>query len=378
MQFSVQQGELARELALVRSSVPTRGHSAAVGNILITAHDESVQIQAIESSFGYSGIVPASVAKPGSVLVEERKLMNWVTTFNGEDRINFSVSDTHWVTMRSGKSFGRIAGRATEDFPSFPDYPPGLVSIPAEALRTIVKYVKCGMPQGYDPKLPTAQGIHIQIDTDCIRGISTTRSKLAIKEFPVEGLNIAEPFGFTLLDETIEALMKVVPDGQDQIEICLGKNQARLLWNGSDFYARLVSGKFPRTEGPLGSEMPRKAIIPAEALRTALSRVFQFADRQNNCIVFQFEDNCLALSAKFLNGDGSEILDVHYDGPEVAMALSYVHLEPFLKTAGNNPVQVRFREGGNTLWSIADDPTWRFFLATMRHDPETPGQEEIE
>src|SRR3970040_380475 len=123
MEFTVQRGEFAKELALLQGVVERKTTIPILSNLLLEALADSLRITATDLELGIRSSCPAKVKKGGATTVPAKKLLDYVRQLE-EQEIKFKLSEGSGggsLQVSCGRSQVRMAGMARDNFPVLPD-----------------------------------------------------------------------------------------------------------------------------------------------------------------------------------------------------------------------------------------------------------------
>lgn len=121
MHAAVSKKDLLRVLGRCQGVADKKSTMPVLGNVLLRATSETLDLAATDLIVAVSGSVPAKVEKPGSIAVGAKDLFDRVRMMP-EGQIGIEVSDGSNITIRSLTSARRytLSGLPGEDFPRLP------------------------------------------------------------------------------------------------------------------------------------------------------------------------------------------------------------------------------------------------------------------
>ena len=377
MEFKVNQQEFIRELNLALGSVEKRVTIPMLGNVLLTAEGDSLQIETTDLQVRYRATIPAKVKKSGVFTLPMLKLHGAVTGNQGEEsEVSFKVGANDWATLAWERNKTRIAGVAATDYPRLNEEELfNTFTLNTGQLSYLIERV--AETTDDDPVKTNFNGANFQVTEAGVTATSTDRTGLGYAAVACE--NDIEPFSFFLPNRGLFELKKVLASAPIEapypLKVSVGRNYASFQWSNKTLYAQLMDGKFPNCAPVLNQSFPKSALIPAVSLKEVLGRVGRFADSLSRAVHLTFsKDGLCVMAATSLDGSSEETLDTNYqEDEEVTIKINQQYLASFLKLAGNNPVKVAFKGSESaTEWTVDLDPGFRFLVMPMMATPLSP------
>ena len=113
MEFTVNTGDLVRELSLSQGVVEKKTTIPILSNVLLEAKGGTVTLTATDLELGIRCSCPARVKKSGAGTIPARRLLDYVRLLPDSD-VQVKTMDNHWASLVSGRSRTRIAGMSRE------------------------------------------------------------------------------------------------------------------------------------------------------------------------------------------------------------------------------------------------------------------------
>jgi DNA polymerase-3 subunit beta len=136
MELTVQKNDLLRELHLTQGVVERKTTIPILGNLLLEAKGDALEITATDLELGIRTSCGAKVKKEGAGTIPARRLFEIVRILPDAE-IKLKLLENHRVELRCERSHFKLVGMARE-FSRLGGIPHPLVGLPAGLLATLI------------------------------------------------------------------------------------------------------------------------------------------------------------------------------------------------------------------------------------------------
>lgn len=321
MEVQVSREPLLRALQLVQNIVEARQTLPILANVLIEAREDGLRIAATDLEVGARVAVPATVARPGSITLAARKLVELVRELPSQP-IRFALRENGWVQLVCGSASFRLVGLPAEEYPPLDmDGAEGWVDVDGARLRTVLARTSYAMSQ--DESRPFLNGLYLVLRKRELRVVATDGHRLALASVDV-GEN-GEMAGI-IPRKAVQEMGRVL-GAVEAAALVLRENQFFLRTPGFVLASKLIEGQFPNYEQVLPKAHPRRLTVEREPLIAALRRVSVVADDRTRPIRLTAGPGTLRLSASSQElGEAEEVLTADFAGEELAIGFNARYL----------------------------------------------------
>lgn len=327
LEITIQQDFLASGLNSVQRAVSLRSTLPALTGILLTTGENSLDLMATDLEITIRRTLPATVRRPGSIVLPARYLAEIVRRIPGGP-IHLVVNpENQTATLKWDRSEFTIHGFEAEQFPGLPDFGQ-TTRIPVEqgSLREVLRHTLFSVSQ--DETRPILTGVQILVETRGIRGISTDGFRISY--FRGAGPDeLAENVQVVIPGRSLNELVRLLGDGGEPAEIAVGESQVAFQLGDTLFIGRLLEGSYPAVLDLIPKEYPFRAHLNREEFRDSLERVALISDARDraNAVKLQFREDTLVLSANAPDvGRAYEEIPVDYQGDPLEVAFNAKYL----------------------------------------------------
>jgi DNA polymerase-3 subunit beta len=269
-----------KKLALVSRGVSSRSTIQLLGGILLEASGEVVRLAATDMEISVQTSSPAEVEEEGRVVIPARIFNDIVRSLPGG---RFSLehdSSAGTVRLAAGENEYRIRTYAADDFPQLPGFEAeSAFKMSGELLVETVE--KVARSYSRDETRPVLTGILISFEDSRVRMVTTDSYRLSIKETELATTAFEGSREAIIPARAMQEVSRIFSsEGEEEVEVALGQNQALFRIGDVLFGTRLIDGNFPEYRRLLPTTFEREISVSREDLIGTLRRVNLFAQRQ--------------------------------------------------------------------------------------------------
>ncbi len=346
MKLTVRSRDLVRELGVAQGIVEAKTTIPVLGNVLLTAEGESLQLECTDLELSIQSSCQATVDEPGSTLIPIRRLFEYARLLPDAD-LMITADGTEPVDLVCGRAKTRIAAMPDRGiFPELAAVPPKAASIPARVLalgiqRAIVSVADSTMQYA----ITAAQFI---VRRDAVGFVSTDghRLTLHVEKREVEGID--EEIVGLMTRKAMSELAKMISDSEgsrEHVEFSTDENNLFFRCGKRLLIARKVAGKFPDYKRVLPKDLTISLLLEKDGLTALLRRVKQFASEKGRMVRLDLESGNLKFSASsFQYGASEESLAVEYDGEPFGVGFNADYIIDFLQVCGSDEILLRLKD----------------------------------
>ncbi|MFC2167752.1 DNA polymerase III subunit beta [Acidobacteriota bacterium] len=326
MKFSIAKEDILQELQLLQGIVEKRSTMPILGNILMTAAENEVELIGTDLEVGLKTHFKAEVEEPGSLTVSGKKLFEIVRALTGGQKVNFKESENLTLEITSGASQFKILCLPKDDYPQVPEpkFEKKIV-LPLGIMRTMIDRVYFAITQEQRYYL---NGALMILSDKKIQLISTDGHRLAYTSSVLEKLNLDAEISGIVSKKTLGEMRKLE---DEKLEFDLDENNLFFKVNNRTLISRIIEGKFPNYEAVIPKDNPHIIFFSRDEITDSIRRVSLLSTERSKGIKFNVQKNLVALfSSNPEIGEARDKVDVEYDGPEFEIGFNSQYLLDFL------------------------------------------------
>ena len=341
MKVACLQDQLQRALSLVSRAVATKTALPVLGNVLLSAENDRLELSATNLEIGITTSISAQVEKAGKLTVDARLLAEFVSTLPN-DTVHLSVDqDRTLLSVHSGRDNASINGIAADEFPVSPVLSDAgfAVDVDPHLLREMITQVEFAAAS--DESRPVLAGVLLRFEDSTITLAAADGFRLAVRQGQLEA-SVGDRTSLIAPARAIRELGRIIGDTNDPVHLAVTANQGQLIARigpageagGTEFHSRLIDGTFPDYKQIIPKEFSTQVELGRDALLNAVRRASYFARDANDAIRFDVkpladsgEPGVVEISARAAErGDSQSFVDAAIDGPEMLVAFNSRYL----------------------------------------------------
>jgi DNA polymerase-3 subunit beta len=314
MKLSLSAADLLAELQTTTRVASSRSAVQALSGVMISAPSDSTpELLATDMEIGLRVPLKADVARPGSVVLPARLLLDVARSLPSETlTMELRIAEQD-VEIICGPTTFHLRTLRAEDFPSLPPPSPDTrVELPAEAFVQTVNRVARSASR--DETRPVLTGILMSASGQELRMVATDSYRLSVKETA-----LASPLQGSLeANVPARALQELVRIAQgmsaESIAVSVGQNQAVFELGDVVLSSRLIDGQFPNYRQLLPESVEHELRLSSAELTDVVRRISLLAQK-NAPLRLSFSEGTLTVSAQTPDvGEASEAIPVPFHG----------------------------------------------------------------
>ena len=342
MELTVRRGDFLNELTLMQGVVERKNTIPILSNILLKAADGHLSFTSTDLDLTLLSQAEAKISRPGSVTVPARKLFDLIRNLPEAD-VALKLMDNHYLGVTCQRSSFRLVAQPAEDFPTVPkvDAKKG-VSFPLDLWKRLTRKVLYAV---------SAEETRFQLMGALLKDkgkefelVATDGHRLALIDFPKEDAKATLP-NVLIPKKALSEILKMDGGSDARVEIRHSENHLLFTVGSRQLVARLLDVNFPDYEKILSKNNDRVAKAPTAATQAAIRRVSLFSSERSRGVKLTFEKNSLTVaSASQELGEGTETLDVSFDGEPLSIGLNAQYVLDFLEEAETESVRLELKD----------------------------------
>ena len=372
MKLTVRSRDLVRELSLAQGIVEAKTTIPVLGNVLLTAKGDSLQLQCTDLELSIRTSCQATVEEPGSTLIPIRRLFEYARLLPDAD-LTITVDGSEPVDLECGRAKTRIAAMPDRGvFPELAEVPPATLSIPARVLTLGIQRAIVSVAESTVQYAITAAQFIVRRDAVGFVSTDGHRLTLHVEKREVEGID--DEIVSLMTRKAMSELAKITSDSEgspENVEFATDEKNLFFRYGKRLLVARKVDGKFPDYKRVLPKDLEISLVLEKDSLTALLRRVKQFASEKGRMVRLDLETGTLKFSASsFQYGTSEESLPVDYEGESFGVGFNADYIIDFLQVCGGDEVLLRIKDPRSAaqfeLPGTDDDKDYRYVIMPVR------------
>jgi DNA polymerase III subunit beta len=327
MKLSLSASELLAQLQTATRVASTRSAVQALSGVMISAPPDSTpELLATDMEIGLRVPLKADVARPGSVVLPARLLLDVARSLSADQLTLELRSAEQDVELICGPTTFHLRTLRAEDFPALPSpSSESRVALPAEAFVETISRVARSASR--DETRPVLTGILMSASGQELRMVATDSYRLSVKQTALES-PLQGSLEANVPARALQELARIAQQAPaDSLSVSVGQNQVIFELGEVVLSSRLIDGQFPNYRQLLPESVEHELRLSSAELTDVVRRVSLLAQK-NAPLRLSFSEGTLTVSAQTPDvGEASEAIPVPF------------HSEPF--EIGFNPEFLR-------------------------------------
>ncbi|HKD17837.1 MAG TPA: DNA polymerase III subunit beta [Thermoanaerobaculia bacterium] len=342
MELTVKRGDFLNELTLMQGVVERKNTIPILSNILLRASDGHLSFTSTDLDLTLLSQAEAKVTRPGSVTVPARKLFDLIRNLPEAD-VALKLMENHYLGVTCQRSSFRLVAQPSEDFPTVPKVEAKKgISFPLDLWKRLTRKVLYAV---------SAEETRFQLMGALLKDkgkefelVATDGHRLALIDFPKEDAKATLP-NVLIPKKALSEILKMDGGEDARVEIRHSENHLLFTVGNRQLIARLLDVNFPDYEKILSKSNDRIATVPTSDSQAAIRRVALFSSERSRGVKLSLEKGLLTIaSASQELGEGTETLDVDYDGEPLSIGLNAQYLLDFFEEAESPRVRLELKD----------------------------------
>lgn len=367
MKFTVKREDILKPLQLVGGVVEKRHTLPVLANILVVLEGDQLSLTGTDLEVEIIARIQLEAAQgQGEITVPAKKFVDICRALPDGSVIDFQLDDQK-VIIKSGKSRFTLSTLAASEFPAVEEgTEEHRFSCPQSVLKQLIDKTAFAMAQ-QDVRY-YLNGMLWELQNSTLRVVATDGHRLALADKEVDGLGVPETVQSILPRKGVIELSRLVGDGDEVVEITLGKNHVRASTPFFTFTSKLVEGKFPNYMQviPRGGD---KIVIGERAeLKSAFGRTAILSNEKYRGVRLLVESGQLTLVAN--NPEQEEAEDhvsVEYEGDSLEVGFNISYLQDVVNVLNSEKVKITLSDANSSaLLQDSEDDSASYVVMPMR------------
>lgn len=363
MKIKINRDTLLRPLMQVGGVVEKRQTLPILSNILISVKEGELTITATDLEVELKTKTKVDNDLEHEFTLPARKLIDICKALPEDSEIVITLEGER-ATIRAKRSRFTLSTLPAQDFPSIEsNISREQFSLPEKLLKRLIEKTQFAMAQ-QDVRY-YLNGMLLEVKGGMIRTVATDGHRLALSEAPFEMNSEVEVI---LPRKAVLELGRLLTNSEENVQIEVSSNHARMDIGDVSFITKLIDGKYPDYRGVLPRSTDNRLEADREELKQALQRTSILSNEKYRGIRFKAGKNSLGLLAHNPEQEeAEEDIEVSYEGEELVIGFNVGYFIDVLSAISADKVQIEL-SGANAscLVYASDTDESRYVVMPMR------------
>lgn len=313
-----------------------------LGNVLLHAEKDFLQMTATDLEVGIQTRIAAEVETPGSLTLAARKLFDIVRELDPDARVTLKA-DNGFASIQSGRSRFKLSSLPAEDYPTLTEEETGTsISIDGQKLASMIAATSFAM--SHDETRRYLTGTLFEVDKqNNLRLVATDGHRLAVSETRLE--QGTAPCQCIVPRKAVTELRRLCEEYGSVATLFLGERQTRLQIDSDQLVSKLIDAKFPNYQDVIPVGNPNVALIPRSEFDQVLRRSMIVANEFTHDLHLRFQAGNLQVEARNTEQEEArEQLDIEYSGSDLEIGFNGRYLRDALNAISSDVVRFELKD----------------------------------
>ena len=359
---TIERDALHKALAFASHVVESKNTIPIISHAKLTAHDQSLTIEATDLDITAAVTVPADLAMlsgESAITAPAGTLADIVRKLPSGAQISLEMAEGGAsLALRSGRARFTVNTLTASDFPELnAGERPHAFRLPADGLAKLIAATDFAMST--EETRYYLNGIYFHAaeveGAPKLRAVATDGHRLARADIDLPAGAAGMP-GVIVTRKMVAELTRMVKDGGQDAEIELSERIIRVRFAGATLTSKLIDGTFPDYARVIPAPPPTIATFERKALLETLERVAIIGTGRDRLVRFEFGPERLLLTARNpdLGQAMEEIEPLGYEGAPMTIGFNARYMATILATLTGESVAIGLTDPGSPARIAAD------------------------
>jgi len=353
-------------LTKVGGVVERRQTLPILGNILMSAEDDSVQITGTDLEIEIRAKSSLVVEQSGEITLPARKLIEICRALPEGTEISLKVENDR-ASLVAGRSRFTLNALPANDFPIM-EKSEGAQSIDIKQQTLKYLFEKTAFAMAHQDVRYYLNGLLLELKPDRLVAVATDGHRLAKVEEMLP-LKASEEVQIILPRKTVSELNRLLGSDADAVvRIDISEKMFRATMKDMVITSKLVDGRYPDYDRVVPPTPERIAYADRDTLRQALFRTSILSNEKYRGVRFSFGQGELRLQAQNPEKEEAEDeLEIIYSQEPTVIGFNVGYLIDVLNVLDEDKVEVGFKDSdGSVIMRNKDKEKETFVVMPMR------------
>ena len=347
MKIKIKKELLLENLNKVSKAISTKNLIPILSGIKFDLTKEGLTLTASDNDITIQTFIPADnkemeIEKEGSIIIQGKYVLDIVRKLPDEF-INIEVIDELKILIYAENSEFNLNGINQKEYPNVAlENSKNFVKINTKLFKTIIN--QTAFATSTDESRPILTGINIKITGDILECSATDSYRLAKKQAKLNEI-AGETYNIIVQGKNIVEFMKILNEGNEELEIHIFSNKVLFKQNNLLFQSRLVSGNYPNVNNLIPSDSFLKITANLSNLYDVIDRAsILTSDKEKNIVTLETNKNLLIVRSSSAEiGRVEEKMNITKDNEEeIKISFSAKYMMDALRSFEGDTVELAF------------------------------------
>jgi DNA polymerase-3 subunit beta len=353
MKFSIQREALLQPITQVVGVVERRQTLPVLANFLMSAQDGHLSITGTDMEVELVTAVDADIKATGEITVPARKLVDIVRMLPEGVSVQ-AVLEGDKLTVSSGRGRYTLATLPATEFPATDQVETlEIIKIQEVKLKTLLE--KTAFAMANQDVRYYLNGLLFDFHEGRLSTVATDGHRLAVCDLDAD-LGLSDDRQLIVPRKGVLELSRMLSDGDEVVELAVGKNHVRLVKGRSVFTSKLIDGRFPEYRAVIPKGTDRHIQMDRHAFTQALQRAAILSNEKYRGVRLEAGDGAVRIIAHNpQHEEAIEELEAELNFDQIAIGFNVTYLLDALTAIEADRIVMELKDP-NSSCLITSDP----------------------
>ena len=322
--------DLSDAVLKVSKALAVKAVNPVLEGIKISAAGDKLTLTATDTELTIEKTINAEVLMEGETVVVGKYFVDFVKKLEKE-QIELSRLYDGQLQIKYSDSESELQVYSAEKFPVIKEENDGdYIVMKQGEFKSVVE--KTSIACSTDDSRPILKGCLFEIADGNLTCVALDGFRMAVvkKEVKASG-----EFKAVIPSRTLLEITRILDSDEEEIKVCVQKNNLYVKVNNTVIYSRLIEGEFVKYNHILPTAFSNVVTVKRDALLNSIERAAIVARNDRyNVVKLDIKEDSMNISAKSEIGNVNENISIKLKGKDLSIAFNGKYLSEYLKIAG--------------------------------------------
>lgn len=343
MKFTCSKDAILKEISIAQEVISSKNNLSVLSNVLLTAEDGSLRIQATDLKVGFETRIPVDVGRSGATTAFCDRLLNIIRSLPEGD-VDIEQVDPSMVRIKpvAKKIDFQLRCIPSDKYPEIPQVSDEMYfDFPQADFVHMVSRTLFAVSD--DETRYFMNGIYLEKSNENLVMVATDGRRLAFitRQIPVPIENMKG----IIIPPKILTIVRKLASGEGNLSLSLTDKNLFVKIGDHRLSSNLIDGQFPDYRRVIPESQKHRAIVEKKVMEEALRRVSLLVEQKSRKIILSMQKDAIVINSKESElGVATEEIPCQYDGPEISLAVNCLYLMEPIREMNSDNVTLEFTD----------------------------------
>ncbi len=335
---------LFNPLQKVFGIVDRKNTMSILANVLLEKNDGKLNLISTDTEIQVSTeVADVEVVGDQAITINAKKLSDILKSFKDNENLTLELDEESesMMNLKCGRSRFQLQTLPAEDFPKLEldEEDLQIFTLTQREFKSLLKQTQYAI--GVQDIRYYLNGLLLSVNKHKIVAVSTDGHRMA---YASKTINEELPTRDVIVPrKTILELIRLLPDGGNDIDIGISKSQIRFNFNDITIVSKIIDARFPDYNAVIPNEFTKAFMVDRNEIITAIQRVSIVSADKTCGVLFSLSAGNLSLTAQNTEQEeAKEDISIQYNGEELEIGFNVQYLLDALTNINSSNVIFRF------------------------------------